>query len=457
MGIKPPDEYMVTTVLVVLRRVATPAITLWMATTATWLILALAGTEHATALALVLPPLSLQLALHIHATRATGRGWGAAAMAVGAGTVFVLNAVVGGIRPDLVADGGFPLAGSAMVLVALGPLHGNARIGMRNCGIGLVLALAAELGARAVVGLDARVSIEPIAVAAVLFASLLSIYLRRRDQRRRLRAELVLAERTQAALEARVAEERATALIHDTLLGDLAALAAWDGRLSQEQRHGLRLDSTRIAESITRHGAGRRPSAPVTDAPVEPVDDSVAANGAEHDRGTPSQSRASASGAECREAAEERFRNVVREAQWDGVTVSITGEPGALAEVSAEARDSVLLAMQAALANVRKHAGTDAADVSVSSDGESLLVMVTDAGRGFDPDEVAPDRLGLRTSIEQRLEHTGGSASVWSSPGVGTSVLMRVPTARRSALAAAEQSDGSDAGSIRESGRPHAD
>lgn len=448
---------MVTTVLVVLRRVTTPAITLWMATTATWLILAFAGTEQASALALVLPPLALQLALHVRATRATGWWWGALAMAVGTGTVFTLNAVVGDIRPDLVVEGGFPLAGPAMVLVALGPLHGSARIGMRHCGVGLVLALAAELGARALIGLDLRVSIEPIAVAALLFASLLSIYLRRRDQRRRLRAELVIAERTQADLDARVAEERATALIHDTLLGDLAALAAWDGRLSQDQRHGLRLDSARISQAITRQGSWRRSSDPLVDAPLEPSDVTVGAECADRDRGPRSRPQPTASGAERREAAEECFRTVVREAQWDGVAVSITGDPGALAEVSVGARDSVLLAMRAALANVRKHAGTDAADVSVSSDGESLLVMVTDAGRGFDPDEVAPDRLGLRTSIEQRLEHAGGSASVWSSPGVGTSVLMRVPTTRRSALEPADPSNRPADGSVDESGRPHAD
>src|SRR5690606_19145111 len=161
-------------------------------------------------------------------------------------------------------------------------------------------------------GLDPRVSIEPIAVAAVLFASLLSIYLRRRDQRRRLRAELVLAERTRADLDARVAEERATALIHDTLLGDLAAPAAWDGRLNREQRHRLRLDSARIAESITRHGAGRRSGETLIDASLEPGEVAVDANRAEHDRGWSSHLPATASGTGCREAAEERFRTVVR-------------------------------------------------------------------------------------------------------------------------------------------------
>ena len=54
-------------------------------------------------------------------------------------------------------------------------------------------------------------------------------------------------------------------------------------------------------------------------------------------------------------------------------------------------------------------------------------VFVRDRGRGFDPDNVAEDRLGVRNSIVARMERHGGSAEVRSTPGQGTEVRLRMP------------------------------
>jgi signal transduction histidine kinase len=62
-----------------------------------------------------------------------------------------------------------------------------------------------------------------------------------------------------------------------------------------------------------------------------------------------------------------------------------------------------------------------------------VTVMVTDRGVGFDPAAVAPDRLGLRTSVVERMAAVGGNAQVWSAPGEGTSVIISAPTAQREA------------------------
>jgi signal transduction histidine kinase len=59
-----------------------------------------------------------------------------------------------------------------------------------------------------------------------------------------------------------------------------------------------------------------------------------------------------------------------------------------------------------------------------------VSAMVIDAGRGFALDARTDGRLGVGTSIVGRLETIGGSATVWSQPGKGTSVLLRVPAAR---------------------------
>jgi signal transduction histidine kinase len=50
--------------------------------------------------------------------------------------------------------------------------------------------------------------------------------------------------------------------------------------------------------------------------------------------------------------------------------------------------------------------------------------VISDDGRGFDADAVPADRLGLRVSIRERVDAVGGSASVRSTPGGGTVVVL---------------------------------
>lgn len=54
--------------------------------------------------------------------------------------------------------------------------------------------------------------------------------------------------------------------------------------------------------------------------------------------------------------------------------------------------------------------------------------MVIDAGVGFDVAGRSGGRLGVGSSIIGRLDSIGGAATVWSQPGKGTSVMLRVPT-----------------------------
>jgi signal transduction histidine kinase len=97
--------------------------------------------------------------------------------------------------------------------------------------------------------------------------------------------------------------------------------------------------------------------------------------------------------------------------------------------VAGRVAEAVRQSLGECLENVRRHAGVLAADVTAVADGDQASVMVVDEGLGFDPDAVPPDRLGLRESVSGRLVDVGGSASVWSGPGLGTSVLLAVPLA----------------------------
>src|SRR5690606_8202612 len=81
------------------------------------------------------------------------------------------------------------------------------------------------------------------------------------------------------------------------------------------------------------------------------------------------------------------------------------------------------------LANVIKHSGVMKAEVAVYGSDSEVSVMIVDDGSGFEVNAVGPDRLGLRASVRRRIEAVGGTVQLWSTPGSGTSVLIRVPVA----------------------------
>ena len=89
--------------------------------------------------------------------------------------------------------------------------------------------------------------------------------------------------------------------------------------------------------------------------------------------------------------------------------------------------DQLVACVGEALRNVERHAGTGAAEVTVTGDAGWAVVKVTDHGRGFDPAAVPPSRRGIRESINERMLAVGGWASIASRPGVGTTVTVSWP------------------------------
>jgi PAS domain S-box-containing protein len=95
--------------------------------------------------------------------------------------------------------------------------------------------------------------------------------------------------------------------------------------------------------------------------------------------------------------------------------------------------------VQEALTNVQKHAGARNVSVILERRGPDVIAIVEDDGRGFDvqqdesgsPVPVA-HRLGLLGMME-RLDLVGGTLTIESAPGQGTTVYARVPLERRGA------------------------
>ena len=81
---------------------------------------------------------------------------------------------------------------------------------------------------------------------------------------------------------------------------------------------------------------------------------------------------------------------------------------------------------QEALTNIARHAHAKNVTVKLLVLTDKIKLIVIDDGRGFDPDQVHPDRFGLR-GLHERAKLLGGKLKVESSPGCGTRVEASIP------------------------------
>jgi signal transduction histidine kinase len=88
----------------------------------------------------------------------------------------------------------------------------------------------------------------------------------------------------------------------------------------------------------------------------------------------------------------------------------------------------LLRAAQEALANVRKHAGAEHVLITLGASAGDIRIEICDDGRGFEPAAVDGAGFGL-AAMRGRVEESGGSVEVVSTPGGGTRVQVLVPAA----------------------------
>jgi len=225
-----------------------------------------------------------------------------------------------------------------------------------------------------------------ILVVLVLVLSLLRISRRRA---RAIEPDIAQADTddTAAMYRARAAN-RVSALVHDTVLNELAVVSTRAaGPLPDDVRE-------RIAESVAR----------------------VAAEDARGDTAVLPGERLGGAVADAVDASRAL-----------GLVVTVDGDIGAVSALAPPVAVALGLAVRQCLDNVAAHSGTDLAEVAVIAGDGVLTVMVVDSGRGFAETGVGSDRLGLRNSVRQRIAGVGGTVQVWTTEGVGTSVSMTVP------------------------------
>ncbi len=99
------------------------------------------------------------------------------------------------------------------------------------------------------------------------------------------------------------------------------------------------------------------------------------------------------------------------------------------AEPEEQTRVTVYRIAQEALRNARRHSGATHIRLVARSDQGGIRLIVADDGRGIDPEarhRQAPGHLGL-SSMRERAEIAGGTWTVMSQPGVGTTVEAWIP------------------------------
>jgi len=115
---------------------------------------------------------------------------------------------------------------------------------------------------------------------------------------------------------------------------------------------------------------------------------------------------------------------VRRFSEHTGIEAGLSAD-GSASELPEDRQTVVYRVTQEALNNVARHSGAGRVEVDLADRDGALELRVRDDGRGFEQADVEHG-LGL-LGMAERARLVGGSLSVDSSPGAGTSVVLEVP------------------------------
>lgn len=339
----------------------------------------------------LLPALGM-LALPGHGTSVA---WAVGYLIIAGAGLYVFALFVHGLPRPVVDGDGFTLLGIKVAVIMVGGAATSARSGLAWTTAGFVVAEGTVAIALMQYGLPFHLDLAAL-VAYLITMTVLPLigYAHRRQLAAQPRLHRAAQDEQVAALRYRI-EVKAATLMHDTVLNHLAALADSTGDALDP---ALR---AQIEEDV-RSLVGEEWLAD----PPDGVDEKARA-----------------------EWQHSGLFTAVQEARILGLEIDATGDLAAVGRLDRESSIALGLAVKQCLVNVLKHSGTTHAEVAVYGSDSALSVMVIDNGHGFSEADTGPDRLGLRSSVRKRIELVGGQVNVWSTPGRGTSIMIKVPVA----------------------------
>jgi two-component system sensor histidine kinase UhpB len=92
---------------------------------------------------------------------------------------------------------------------------------------------------------------------------------------------------------------------------------------------------------------------------------------------------------------------------------------------------SVFRIVQEALTNVARHAHASRIDITWQQEAQSIILLIVDDGRGFDPLTARPDRSFGLLGMSERARDLNGKLNICSRPDEGTRISLRFPRATK--------------------------
>ncbi len=337
-------------------------------------------------LTLWLAPLLIVAVAHLLRPRALS---GAAVLAIGVLSTAGWAATILTRSTPEESHGSFLLETTAWTLALIGAVQPTARSGVLWSALGLLAGTAGLVLGSLVVGAPVTLSPDRFVDGGIVIIAYLVVALGWRRTRGRLPALPQVERATREAHARRLRERAAAAVVHDTLLSSLTLVArapegVVDARLERLIRRDLRVVGT---AEVTAAGTAS------TSSDLLPL----------------------------------RLVELADGFRWRGLRVDVSGVD-AVPELERQAAEALVEAVAAALDNVSRHSGSASAEVTIGTSEQAVTVMIVDTGRGFDPEEVDVERMGVRESIVGRVERLGGRVRIFSG-GTGTTVVLSLPLA----------------------------
>lgn len=316
-------------------------------------------------------------------------------------SVFLLVGAVGAVLYEVtliaqhppIADEAFVLLNRpAVSLVLVGVGSSSTLIGLSWTLVGFIFSSGVSFTVAGITDAPIRTGWGPLLMLGLMSTAYAALGLIQARQRRLIPDFEKLDRETRRLNLEENYRARLTAAMHDTLLNDLNLVINSPDELDPRVRERLRADVAKLTSTEWLRTAA--------DVSVNDSQDVELRN---------------------------RIMLMISDLQWRGLTVRVTGSGSGIYRLEPEVADALLDAVGAALENVLRHSGADVAELDLAYTATEITAIVSDAGVGFDRSAVASDRLGVRTSIEDRITDAGGTVRIWSSPDAGTSVMMTVP------------------------------
>lgn len=293
--------------------------------------------------------------------------------------------------PAFISEAFFVVNRPAVSLVMIGAISSTWITGLLWTSVGFIVSCVVSVVVALIGGVPVVTGGGPLLaflLYAVVYVVLGAI---QRSQRRLVPAFDELARETLRLTEEEKRRSRTSAVVHDTLLNDLALVM-----------NGPDLLDKRIVDRLS-----------------EDIETLTSAEWLRATEGTVVDE----SDAELRN----QVMLMVSDLQWRGLTVHVTGSGQGIYRISPEVAATIVDVLRACLENVLRHSGSVVADIDIAYTATDVTIVVSDQGAGFDPDVIADDRLGVRVAVIERMTAAGGTARIWSSPGAGTSVVLSAP------------------------------